>query len=135
MKTIELMLGLPTMSIFDLIAEDMRAGFQGTADTTPFVAETPEASLFDVNPPAKALNGPARDAAVASSRMRFDVPDAAPTEKLNRILWHAVRGWATPYPGARHAVFAPLTVDEDDEDREESSHATSDRTRPMKGIK
>ena len=27
-KTIELMLGLPTMSLFDLIAEDMRASFQ-----------------------------------------------------------------------------------------------------------
>ena len=117
-KTIELMLGLPTMSIFDLIAEDMRASFQGTADPTPYSAGMPEVSLFDVNPPVKALKGPARDAAVASAHMRFDIPDAAPTEKLNRILWHTVRGWETPYPGATHAVFAPLTLDVDDDERE-----------------
>ena len=117
-KTIELMLGLPTMSIFDLIAEDMRASFQGTADPTPYSAVMPEVSLFDVNPPVKALKGPARDAAVASAHMRFDIPDAAPTEKLNRILWHTVRGWETPYPGATHAVFAPFTLDVDDDDRE-----------------
>lgn len=117
-KTIELMLGLPTMSIFDLIAEDMRASFQGTADPTPYSAVMPEVSLFDVNPPVKALKGPARDAAVASAHMRFDIPDAAPTEKLNRVLWHSVRGWETPYPGATHAVFAPFTLDVDDDERE-----------------
>ena len=81
-------------------------------------AVMPEVSLFDVNPPVKALKGPARDAAVASAHMRFDIPDAAPTEKLNRILWHTVRGWETPYPGATHAVFAPLTLDVDDDERE-----------------
>ena len=118
LKTIELILGLPTMSIFDLIADDMRAGFQETPDLVPYQAETPAVSLFEVNPPVKALSGPAREAAVASSHMRFDIPDAAPTEELNRILWHTARGWATPYPGARHAVFAPFTLDEDDEDRE-----------------
>ena len=121
LKTIELMLGLPTMSIFDLIAEDMRAGFQGTPDTTPFTAVTPEASLFDVNPPVKTLTAAARAAAIASSHMRFDVPDAAPTEKLNQIVWHDTRGWTTPYPGATHAAFAPFTLDEDDEDRETTS--------------
>jgi hypothetical protein len=116
-KTIELMLGLPTMSIFDLIAEDMRASFQRTADLTGYTAVMPEVSIFDVNPPVKALKGPARDAAVASAHMRFDIPDAAPTEKLNRILWHTVRGWETPYPGAAHAVFAPFTLDLDDDER------------------
>jgi hypothetical protein len=51
-------------------------------------------------------------------KMRWDIPDAAPTEKLNRILWHQVRGWDTPYPGPRRAVFAPLSLDVDDDDRE-----------------
>ncbi len=117
-KTIELILGLPTMSIFDLIAEDMRASFQGTPDLTPYVAVTPEVSLFDVNPPAKALKGQARDGALASAHMRFDIPDAAPTEKLNRILWGDARGWNVPYPGATHAVFAPFSLDVDDDERE-----------------
>ena len=35
LKTIELMLGLPTLSLFDLIANDMRASFHDTPDYTP----------------------------------------------------------------------------------------------------
>ncbi len=117
LKTIELILGLPTLSLFDLIAHDMRNGFSNEPDFTPFQAEQPVQSLFEQNPPVKALKGPAREAALASLRMRFDVPDAAPADRLNRILWHQVRGWNTPYPGTRAAVFAPLSIDIDDEDR------------------
>lgn len=116
-KTIELILGLPTMSLFDLIANDMRASFQDQPDYTPYVAVQPEQALEEMNPPAKALRGQARKAAQASAQMRFDVPDAAPTEQLNRIVWHQVRGWDVPYPGVKHAAFAPLSVDIADEDR------------------
>jgi hypothetical protein len=116
-KTIELILGLPTMSLFDLIATEMRASFTDTPDLTPYTLEEPKQSIFEQNPPLKGLKGPAREAALASMKMRFDVPDAAPSEKLNRILWGQVRGWDTPYPGARNAVFAPLTLDIDDDDR------------------
>ena len=116
-KTIELILGLPTMSLFDLIAHDMRNSFTETADLTPFTAEQPKQSLFERNPPLSALRGPARQAALASMKMRFEVPDAAPTEKLNRILWGQVRGWNVKYPGAKSAVFAPLSLDIDDDDR------------------
>ncbi len=35
LKTIELMLGLPTLSLFDLIANDMRASFTNTANLEP----------------------------------------------------------------------------------------------------
>jgi hypothetical protein len=74
-----------------------------------------------MNPPVKALSGEARKGAIASSKMNFSIPDAAPSEKLNRILWHDARGWSTPYPGARQAVFAPLSLDVSDDDREERS--------------
>jgi YVTN family beta-propeller protein len=116
-KTIELILGLPTMSLFDLIANDMRNSFTGAPDLTAYQTETPKQSLFEQNPKLQALKGKAREAALDSMRMRFDVPDAAPTERLNRILWHQVRGWNTPYPGARNAVFAPLSLDLDDDER------------------
>jgi (2R)-sulfolactate sulfo-lyase subunit alpha len=52
--------------------------------------------------------------------MRFDVADAAPTDELNRILWHDARGWSTQYPGPSHAIFFPMSVDVRDEDREAS---------------
>jgi YVTN family beta-propeller protein len=117
LKTIELILGLPSLSLFDLIANDMRASFSDKPDFTPYDVVQPEQSLFENNPPASTLHGVARWAAVASGKMRWDIPDAAPTEKLNRILWGQIRGWTVPYPAARAAVFAPLTLDVEDSDR------------------
>ena len=95
LKTIELILGLPTMSIFDLIATDMRASFTEQADLTPFAAVSAQ-DLFEMNPAPAALSVPARSGALASARMDWTRPDAAPTEKLNRILWGSVRGWSQP---------------------------------------
>ncbi len=117
LKTIELILGLPTLSLFDMIANDMRASFGGDPEFTPYEHVTPKQSLFEINPPLKALRGEARRAALDSMKMRWDVPDAAPTERLNRILWGQVRGWSTPYPGTRRSVFAPLAIDLDDDER------------------
>ena len=63
--------------------------------------------------------GERRLAARASARMRFDAPDAAPSERLNRILWHDARGWKTPYPAVKRSLFFPLSIDIADEDRDE----------------
>ena len=117
LKTIELILGLPTLSVFDVIASDMRASFQNTPVLAGYQHVVPKQSLFEMNPPLEAVRGQARRDALDSARMRWEVPDAAPTERLNRILWRQVRGSKTPYPGARHAIFAPLAIDIDDDDR------------------
>lgn len=114
-KTIELILGLPAPSLFDLIATFMHASFTNEPDCAGYSAVTPRPSLFEVNPPLAALRGAARQTACDSMKMRFDVPDAAPTETLNRILWHNVRGFHVPYPGVRRAAFAPLSPDLDDD--------------------
>lgn len=118
-KTIELMLGLPTLSLFDLIANDMRASFTNTPDFTPYQAVEPQQSIFELNPSLKALRGAARRDAMASMRMRFDVPDAVPTETLNRIVWRQVKGANIPYPRVRQSAFAPLALDIEDDDRDE----------------
>jgi hypothetical protein len=49
--------------------------------------------------------------------MRWDIPDAAPSDLLNRILWRQAWGNRTPYPGVRRSVFSPYAVDTDDDDR------------------
>ena len=125
-KTIELMLGLPAMSIFDLVATDMRASFIDAAsrpDLRPYAALQPRQSLLDKNKRVGAITGPnaaeKRRAAIASARMRFDGPDEAPSEALNRILWHDAKGWRTPYPVVRQSLFFPMSVDIADEDRAE----------------
>jgi YVTN family beta-propeller protein len=120
LKTIELMLGLPTLSLFDLIAMDMRASFQDTADLTPYQAVTPRQDLLQLNPPLQSLNGPQLQGALASAAMRWDVPDAVPSAVLNQISWHDVKGWDTPYPEAMHAVFSPFQLEDDDQDNVEN---------------
>jgi YVTN family beta-propeller protein len=119
-KTIERMLGLPTMSIFDLISDDMRNSFQQTPDYTPYTAVEPKQSIYQVNPSLDALKGPERKAAVESMKMDFNVPDDVPSQTLNRILWHEARGWKTPYPEARQGAFAPYATSsaEDEKERE-----------------
>jgi YVTN family beta-propeller protein len=118
LKTIELILGLKNMSLFDLIANDMRNSFESHADLTPYTAQVPRQSLYEVNPPLQALSGQARKDAEASLRMNFNIPDAAPTEKLNRILWRDARGQNVPYPKVTHALFAPYSNDLDDDEKE-----------------
>jgi hypothetical protein len=118
LKSAELMLGLPPLSIFDRIAQDMRNAFQKEPDLTPYAAVEPAQSLFDQNPPLKTLRGAERRAALASNAMRFEVPDAAPAQRLNKILWHDIRGWNTPYPGVKKAVFMPMILDNESEDED-----------------
>jgi hypothetical protein len=91
-KTIELILGLPTMSLFDLIANDMRNSFQAMPVLTPYTSETPKQSIYEVNPKLNALSGQALKAAKESLRMNFRDPDSAPTAKVNRMIWASVRG-------------------------------------------
>ena len=100
MKTIELILGLQPLTIFDRIANDMRASFQDKPDYTPYTSVEPKQSLYDLNPPLSSTTGAQRKATEASLKMRWDVPDANPEDQLNRIIWHQVRGWNVPYPTA-----------------------------------
>ena len=48
------------------------------------------------------------------------IPALSHSARPNRILWGMLRGWDTPYPEVRNAVFAPLSLDVEDEEREES---------------
>jgi hypothetical protein len=95
-KTIELILGVPPMSLFDLIANDMRESFQKTPDSTPYDAIEPAQSIYERNPAVSALQGQTKSDAIASSKMNWQEPDDVPTEQLNRILWRNAAG--TQYP-------------------------------------
>lgn len=107
-KTIELILGLPPMTIYDLIANDMRQSFQRTPDDTPYEAIVPKQSIYVINPPASALTGQAKADALASAAMNWSVPDDVPTEKLNAILWrNATGGTAYPIWKQGSAAFEP----------------------------
>ena len=108
-KTIELILGLPPMSIFDMIANDMRSSFQSTPDLTPYEAVEPQQSIYERNPPASGLTGQAKADALASAAMNWQEPDDVPTGKLNAILWRNAMGTQYPAWKQHSAPFAPAS--------------------------
>jgi YVTN family beta-propeller protein len=125
-RTIEELLGLAPLSVYDLIATPMRGCTGTVADLTPYDAMKPQVPLTEVNPSLGSLQGKAREAAIASMQMDFTIPDAVPSDQLNRILWHTAKGWDRPYPERRTGAFFPHTYalkvnrDDDDDDRQTS---------------
>jgi YVTN family beta-propeller protein len=97
-KTIELMLGLPPMNQMDLSATPMRGCFQATADLRPYQHRPNRIPLDEMNPPLSKLKGAALHWARQSLALELDKGDRADEDTLNRILWHSVRGYDTPYP-------------------------------------
>ncbi len=99
-KTIELMLGLPPMNQMDLCATPLRKCFADKPDLTPYAAVPNRVPLDELNPPLGKLKGAALHWAKKSLELDFDREDEADEDTLNRILWHSVRGYDTPYPAA-----------------------------------
>jgi Phosphoesterase family len=99
-KTIELALGLPPINQLDLSATSMRNCFQNRADLSPYTCRPNNIPLDQMNPPLKILNGKALYWAKQSLALDLDEEDRADEDTLNRILWHATRGYDTPYPAA-----------------------------------
>jgi hypothetical protein len=97
-KTIELILGLPPMNQLDLSATPMRNCFQDKPDLTPYTAVPNKVPLDELNPPLGQLKGPALYWAKKSLELNLAREDEADEDTLNRILWHAMRGYDTPYP-------------------------------------
>jgi hypothetical protein len=109
-KTIELILGVHPLSLFDLIANDMRSSFQPTPDLTPYEAIVPKQSISELNPGLNALKGQSKLDAIASSEMDWKEPDDAPAEKLNQILWRNASNTPYPYWKRNSAVFQTPSV-------------------------
>ncbi len=110
LRTMEQILGLPPMNQFDATATPMFDCFTNTPDFTPFVALKNNVPLDEMNPdPKKVADTLLRQNAYSSARLNFRQVDACPEDVLNRILWHAMKGSAAPYP-----AWAVTAVDEDD---------------------
>jgi YVTN family beta-propeller protein len=91
LRTMEFLLGLKPMTHYDAGARPIVAPFQQTADATPFTLEKPRISLTDHNP----SNAPG---AKESGKMDFAEADDIDEDKLNDILWRAIRKDAPPPP-------------------------------------
>ena len=65
---------------------------------TPYACRKNRIALDEMNPPLKELRGQALYWAKKSLELVLDRADVADEDTFNRILWHAVRGYETPYP-------------------------------------
>jgi hypothetical protein len=110
LRTMELMLGLPPMNIFDATATPMTDCFAESADLAAYMVVPNNVPLDQMNPEPKKLSNPLlRKYAYASNRLPLDKADQCPEGLLNRILWYAMKGPQTPYP-----LWATSVAGEDD---------------------
>lgn len=89
LRTMELILGLRPMTVFDAGARPMSPAFQQLPDPRPYTAEQPRIALDQRNPAASAT-------AARSARLDFAEADRIDEDELNDILWRAVRSSSAP---------------------------------------
>jgi DNA-binding beta-propeller fold protein YncE len=94
LRTIEEILGLQALSQFDHYGRPLRDIWTKTPSLVPYAALTPSIPLDERNP---ARGRAARE----SRRLNLAQADAADMDLFNRVLWMAVKGDTTPYPGTQ----------------------------------
>ncbi|HUL50725.1 MAG TPA: beta-propeller fold lactonase family protein [Gemmatimonadales bacterium] len=94
LHSIEMILGLSTLTQFDAAASPLVRAFSGFEDPSAFTHVTNHWPLEERNPAAFRSRIPARDLAE---------PDAADEVLLNREIWESVRS-ATPVPPAHRSL-------------------------------
>lgn len=98
--TMETLLGVPAMNLFDAYAPVMSGLFSGPGDQAPYKADhrnLKNGLIYETN----RKNAPGAN---ISSTMDFSRPDAAGAAQLNRVLWQDQMGSA-PVPRPKHTVF------------------------------
>ncbi len=91
LRTIELLLGLHPLTQFDAAARPMTASFQKTPDLAAYTVEQPRVSMTEKNPTG---TPEARE----MDDMKFDEADENDDDKMNDILWRAIRKTTPPPP-------------------------------------
>ena len=89
LRTMELILGIGPLTMFDAAASPMYTCFRREPDPRPYQAERPRIPLDRRNPLNTAL-------AVRSERMDFSEADRVDDDELNDVLWRAIKGTETP---------------------------------------
>ena len=100
--TMEALLGLPPMNLFDAHAPLMVPLFSGPGTQPPFQADDRNLRsglIYKMNEKKAA-------GAKESSQMNFSRPDAADAKKLNAVLWQDAKG-TVPMPAPQHSHAAP----------------------------
>ena len=96
LRTIELILGLKPMTVFDAAARPMASTFTSTPNLAQYQNEPPRVAIDEKNPQRSAT-------AARSTKLDLSASDRADEHELNDILWIAIKG-TTPPPSV-HSRF------------------------------
>jgi hypothetical protein len=110
--TIEDLLGLPPMSVFDQRAARMWAAFGSKPNLRPYRAITP--AVVPYGAPGYPTNGAAAPLGAASAAQDLSAPDRADKATLNAAIWKSVRGARSRMPAPRHTLSGGRAADDDD---------------------
>lgn len=91
LRTMELLLGMRPMTVYDASSPAMTSVFGNTPKLDAYVAVKPEQSLDEKNPATGAL-------AARSAKMNWDEADEIDDHEANQILWLALKGGRPPAP-------------------------------------
>ncbi|GMT45823.1 MAG: hypothetical protein IEMM0006_1655 [bacterium] len=110
LKTMELILGLPPMTQYDLAAHAILHSVTDTAYLKSYNAAIPK---VDMNK----LNTRYSYGAKLSEKLDFSHADAIPDGLFNKIIWKAVRGANSVVPAPVHSAFVNEKAMPDDNDK------------------
>jgi hypothetical protein len=102
LATIEDLLGMAPMSIFDQRATRMWASFRRHPNPRPYSAIAPAVIPYD--DPGYPTNPPDAPLAAESAAQDFSYPDAPDEHLLNTAIWKSIRGASSRMPAPRHAL-------------------------------
>jgi YVTN family beta-propeller protein len=118
LATIEDVLGLAPMSVFDQRATRMWGSFRNQPNLAPYRAITPEVVPYGA--PGSPTNRSSAPLAAQSAAQDFSAPDRAREAVLNAAIWKSVKGARSHVPAPRHRLSAapglPGSEPEDDDD-------------------
>ncbi len=111
LRTMELILGLRPLSQFDANATPMWGVFGNRLFMAPGQSAPYDARAESI--PITQVNSATATGAAASLAMDFAQEDRAPSDALNAVIWHAVKGDDVPYPAPADAGQGTPVVDPD----------------------
>ena len=117
LKTMEMLLGVTPLNQYDANAAPILAPFdKAPNNSAPFnaIAATKDVMCSKASSQLAKRSNPMHKWAMESAKMNFDVPDSAPSAKLNEVIWKSVKGPNSPMPAIRHEVIPESAQDADD---------------------
>ena len=106
LKTMELILGLPPMTQYDLAATPILNAFTNQPDFSPYSVIKPQQNLHEMNTIQSYK-------AQRCKELNFSREDAIPDIEFNEIIWKAVKGIHSEMPAPVRSAFVRLQEEDE----------------------